>query len=668
MLSRARRRRHLPLHALLPTPPRRRALRSLRAPESPPQTRDVFTLNSAITSCFRSGDVERARQLFDEMPHRNSVTWNCMVSGFVANRMISDARRVFDQMPAKNVVSSSALVAGYAKCGRVDEARDLFDRIPRKNVVCWNSMISGYALNGMIQKARELFDEMPLRNGVSFSIMISAYLRRRLVGEARALFDRAPSPSSSATSLCNALLSGYVELGRVSDAEELFGKMDRRDVISWNVMITCYARGGRMDLAERLFDEMPEKDTVSWTAVLHGYLLNRDVDSAWKLFNNMPDKDAVTWNTMMGGFVQNGMFEDALRLFHAMPEWERDIVSWNTILQGYVRKGDMANANYFFGRMPRRSETSWNTLISGYEGEEALVLLSKMVREGFKPDQATLSVVISVCASLVALNWGKMVHSYAVKSGYPRDALVMSSLISMYSKCGLTGDAHEVFEHVTKRDTITWNAMIATYAYHGLAKEAFALFGEMIERKFVPDHATFLSLLIACAHRGLVDEGCKYFESMQRDWKLVPRSEHYSCMVDLFGRSGFINQAHELTNEIPSDRRTTAWETLLNACKVHGNLELGEAAARKVLQDDQLDGGGMYILLSNIYAGKGMWGDAASIRSFMRERGVKKETGCSWIEIQGEMAFFSSNDKSHPLIEEICRELDNISNIIEEYI
>jgi pentatricopeptide repeat protein len=428
-------------------------------------------------------------------------------------------------------------------------------------------------------------------------------------------------------------------------------------------MITGHARAGRMQAAQRLFDEMPQKDTISWTAVMRGYLQNGDVDASWKVFQEMPDRDAVAWNTMICGFVQSERVDDALRLFAEMPD--RDLVSWNTILQGYVQKGDMDSANSWFRRMPKKDETSWNTLISGYKDEGAIALLSEMIRVGLRPDQATLSVVISICASLVALGCGKMVHLCAVKTGFERDALVMSSLISMYSKCGLIAEASQVFDTMVQRDTVTWNAMIATYAYHGLAAEALKLFNRMSEDGFRPDHSTFLSILSACAHKGYLYEGCHHFRSMQEDWNLIPRSDHYSCMVDLLGRSGFTHQAYAFTRKIPSDLQVNAWETLFSACNAHGDIQLGEAIAKNVLQAQPSDGG-MYTLLSNLYAAKEMWSSAANVRGFMKEQGLKKETGCSWVELKGEVASFSSNDNAHPMIYQICQVVDNISVMIEE--
>ncbi|KAH7692916.1 TPR-like protein [Dioscorea alata] len=630
---------------------------------------DIFWWNAAITECFRHGDVRRAHKLFDEMPHRNLVTWNCMISGYVRNYMILQALRIFDVMPSKNIVSWTALLTGYCKLGRLDEARVLFNKIPEKNVVCWNSMISGYIKKGDIMAASLLFDEMPMKNNISWAIMIKGYLQHKLVPQARALFDRAPV---RATAIYNAFLSGYVELGRYKDAEELYSQMDEKNLVSWNTMITCYSRSGRMGSAKLLFEGIPEKDTISWTALIRGYLQNGDIDPAKRLFEQMPVRDVMAWNTMIGGLVQHGMIEDAMHLFDEMPQ--RDVVSWNTILQAHVQQGDTAKACSFFDRMPCKSETSWNTLISGCRSEEALVMFRQMVREGFSPDQVTFAVVISVCASLVALGWGKMLHLYAWRAGYEHDhTLVMSSLISMYSSCGLLGDANQVFKCMLKHDTISWNAMIAAYAYHGFAAEAFELFEEMIRTGFIPDHVTFLGLLSACAHRGLVDAGCRYFIRMHKDWKLIPRPQHFSCVVDLLGRSGMINQAHDLVNRMPpmvdndhaaAHANNNAWETLLSACRFHGNLELGQVAAQRVLQAQPLDGG-MCIILANIYAAKGMWQDATSMRALMRARGVKKETGCSWIEVNGRMHSFMSNDKSHQSFDQLYRHLDNLSIIME---
>ncbi|KAK8916649.1 Pentatricopeptide repeat-containing protein [Platanthera zijinensis] len=618
-----------------------------------PARRDIFWWNSAIMGCFRNGEVEKACNMFDQMPHRNLVTLNCMITGYVQNFRLTDARWMFDLMPQKNVVSWTALLTGYLQAGQLEEARNLFERIPEKNVVCWNSMISGIIGNGTIREARKFFDMMPARNSASWSIMVSGYIRQKRLDEAMDLFNQSPFRP---TSLFNSLLSGYVELGCINQARELFAKMDSRDAMSWNSMITCYSRAGKMELAQQLFDEMPVKDVISWTAIIRGHLQNGNVNCAFALFREMPARDVMSWNTMMAGFIQNRMLCSALHLFDEMPS--RDIVSWNTILQGHVQENDMIGARKWFDSMPQRSETSWNTLISGYQTTEALALFCEMVEEGFKPDQVTLMVALSVCASLVSLGWGRMLHLYAIKIGHEQDTLVKSSLISMYSRCGLAEDSAQAFRSMLNRDTIAWNAMISAYAHHGFASEAIGLYNTMTRSGFHPDQVTFLNLLLACSHMGLIDEGCRLFKSMQEEWKLAPKAEHYACLVDLLGRSGFVVDAYKFMESVPEDLQTTAWETLLSACRIHGDVEVGEVAAKRVFDGRRHSDGGMHVVLSNMYASKGRWRDASEIRSLMEGDGLKKEIGCSWIEVKGKIFSFVANDGSHPQVEEMCREFD----------
>lgn len=583
-----------------------------------------------------------------------------MISGYAQNYRLSEAQRVFDTMPRRNVVSWTALLTGYARCGMLDEARELFDRMPERNVVCWNSMITGCINNGRIELARDLFDKMPMRNSLSWAIMVGGYLQNGLVNKARALFDLAPE---RVTSLCNAMLSGYLDLGYVEDAWQLFEKMPRRDVASWTTMITCYSRSGEMENARRLFNEMPERCIEAWTAIIRGYLQIGNIKTACELFEEMPQRDIIAWNAMISGYVQNGMLDDALQLFMKMPK--RDLRSWNSILQGYVQQGDMVKACDFFERMPFRDETSWNTMICGFQSEEALVLFRRMMREGFKLDQGTFTVVISVSASLATLLWGRSMHLNAIKFGYAHDTRVMSSLVTMYSKCGSITDASKVFDSMLKRDTVAWNAMIVGHAYHGSALGALGLFPSMIQAGFEPDHVTFLGLLSACAHKGFVDKGWKLFDSMQKSWKLIPGPEHYTCMVDLLGRSGRLSEAYKFVNQIPIDLPTHTWETLLSACRVYGNLELGEFVAKKILNNQPLNGG-VYVLLSNIYAAKGMWEDVARIRELMKAIGTKKERACSWIEIKGKVNAFVYNDRTHPLTGAIYKELDSLSATTED--
>ncbi|XP_059312034.1 pentatricopeptide repeat-containing protein At4g02750-like [Lycium ferocissimum] len=620
----------------------------------------LFNWNSRITSYFKKGDIEAAHNLFDEMPQKNIVTWNCMISGYVRNGMLDDAQLMFDKMPSRNVVSWTALLSGYAKNGNLEVARRMFDGMDDKNVVCWNSMISGYVSNGRIEEGRALFDAMSIKNDVSWAIMIEGYLQYGDVSEAERLFSTAPVKS---VPICNVMLAGYAAMGRTEDSYKLFVRMATRDVASWTSMITCFLRAREVEKARSLFDDMPDKDVVAWTTMIKGYCENNNVEEARKLFAAMPQKDIIAWNSMLSGYLQNGRLLDALHLFQTMP-W-RNTVSWNLMLSGFIQQDDITSARELFEQMPRKDQTSWNTIISGYQNEEALVLYVHMLQNNYKPDQITFSNVVSLCGVLALYGWGRALHACVTKSGFENDTMIMSTFISMYSRCGFINEASSLFRNMKRLDTIAWNAMIVAQACHGSAKEALDLFPCMIQAGHEPDHVTFLGVLTACAHSGLADEGWSYFISMEKRWKIIPKAEHYNCMVDLLGRSGMLAEAFELVKQIPHDFPAHTRETLLSCCRVHENFDLSDLVAQKLLTL-QPSNTGICVQLSNMYSARGMWKDAARVRALLKKHDLKKELACSWIEINGCISQFVSNDRCNPRGTDMYKALESLSALIED--
>ncbi|KAJ0623281.1 putative tetratricopeptide-like helical domain superfamily [Helianthus annuus] len=621
----------------------------------------LFRSNTKITKCFRNGDIKAALHMFDEMPVKNIVTWNCMISGFVKNGMVFDARKVFDEMPNRNVVSWTAMLDGYAKCGRLDESRALFDAMTDKNVVCWNAMLSGYVTNGRMDEARSLFDEILVKNSVTWATVIEGWFRQGRVDEARNLFDDCPFDDVLVN---NTMLVGYAEMGDLESLWTLFGTMRERDVASWTTVIRCFTKCGKMVMARKLFDDMPAKDVIVWTVMIQGYVQNNQIEDARKLFDEMPNRDIVVWNSIMSGYVKNKNLEQALELFNKMPK--RNIVSWNTILQGYVQEHDMLNARIFFNKIPVKDQTTWNIMICGFQSGEAFDLYSRMLQTRIKPDQVTFTGLISVCGSLAVHSWGKAMHSCAIKYAYVNDSTVVSSLISMYSKCGFMDDATIIFETTIKKDTVLWNAMIAAHSYHGSALNALKLFSSMTESGYRPDHLTFLGLLTGCAHSGMVKESWECFKSMEENWKIHPTAEHYACMIDVLGRSGMLTEAYELVKQLPVELPSYTWETLLSCCRVHENFELGELVGRKLVGTRDLNAG-IGVLRSKIYAARGMWDDAANVRTLLAHRGVRKDVACSWIELKGRVFRFVYNDRSHSELEELHKMLESLSAAMEIY-
>ncbi|KAK9278526.1 hypothetical protein L1049_028094 [Liquidambar formosana] len=553
--------------------------------------------------------------MFDKMPERDLHSWNIMISGYVRNRNLGAARALFDRMPLRDVVSWNAMLSGYAQNGNVDEAREIFDKMPNKNAISWNGILAAYVQNGRIEDARRLFESKSDWEVVSW----------------------------------NCLMGGFMKRKKLDDARQLFEKMPKRDEVSWNTMITGYAQNGELSEARRLFEESPRRDVFTWTAMVSGYVQNGMLDEARRIFNEMPEKNSVSWNAMIAGYVQCTRMDLARELFEAMPC--RNVSSWNTMITGYAQSGDIAQARNLFDRIPWRDSISWAAIIAGYaqsgHSEEALHLFVEMKRDGERLNRCAFACTLSTCANIAALELGKQVHGRLVKAGFESGCFVGNALLAMYCRCGSIDEAHNVFEEIVEKDVISWNTMIAGYARHGFGKEALIIFESMKTVGIKPDDITMVGVLSACSHTGLVDRGTEYFYSMTRDYGIKANAKHYTCMIDLLGRAGRLDDAQNLMGNMPFEPDAATWGALLGASRIHGNTELGEKAA-KIIFEMEPDNAGMYVLLSNLYAASGRWGDVGKMRLKMRDKGVRKVPGYSWVEVQNKIHTFSVGDSFHP--------------------
>ncbi|KAK9109380.1 hypothetical protein Sjap_017440 [Stephania japonica] len=547
--------------------------------------RNVARSNWLITKLSRDGKIAEARQLFDKMPVRDVVTWTTVISGYIKCGLIREARNLFDRADAKkNVVTWTAMLGGYVRANQVSEAEKVFDRMSHKNVVSWNTMIDGYVRSGRVSEGLDLFERMPERNVVSWNTVITA----------------------------------LSQCGRIDEARRLFDAMRERDVITWTTLVAGLSRNGRIDEARELFDLMPEKNVVSWNAMVTGYAQNLRIEEALELFERMPERDLPSWNTMITGFIQNGNLKQAQKLFNEMRE--RNVVTWTTLITGYVQDG---------------------------QSEEALKLFSRMQIDKVRPNQGTFVSVLSACSNLAGLGEGKQVHQMISKTVYQDSAFVESALISMYSKCGELGLAREIFDRSNHRDLVSWNSMIAAYAHHGDGKEAILLMNEMKRSGLKPDDVTYVGLLFACGHSGLVDEGLKYFDELVNDGSIEVREDHYACLVDLCGRAGKLEKAFDIVERSGLTKQSACiWGALLAGCSFHGDVKIGKLAAKRLLMVEP-DNAGTYMLLSNIYASSGKWKEAAKVRLKMKDKGLKKQPGCSWIEVENTVHVFVVGDRSH---------------------
>ncbi|XP_020591933.1 pentatricopeptide repeat-containing protein At1g62260, mitochondrial-like [Phalaenopsis equestris] len=646
---------------------------------------DCRQQNKALSELIRRGRLREARQVFDSLPHRNVFIWNSMISGYVRQRELAPARRLFDEMPQRDLVSWNCMISGYTSSydhSELKEARHLFDQMPVRDVISWNTMICGYARNGKMVEAMQLFGGMPERNVVSWNTVITGLLRVGDIRSAVELFEI--MPVQDAASL-NALVSGLIQNNLLEEATKILLRSAKASDIegvvdAFNTLIVGYGRIGRLKEARRVFDLIPyeqhqnfqirlktknfHRNVVSWNSMIMCYVKAGDLISAKKLFDEMPARDLVSWNTMITGFVQALEMERAEALFLQLVE--RDSRSWNTIIFGFAQKGEVEKARSFFDQSPHKELITWNTMISGYEQngdfEGAIGLFSKMFSSGERFDKHTMSSLLSACAALASLRQGTQIHQLIIKTLVP-DTPINNSLITMYSRCGCVIEAMCVFENMEQRDVISWNSMIGGFAHHGFAMEALHLFKEMKNVKIRPTQITFVAILHACGHAGLVEDGKREFESMIKEFKLVPNVEHYAVLVDLIGRHGQLDEALEVIKDMifPPDR--VVWGALLGACRVHNKPDLADVAA-KALAAMEPTGCASYVLRYNIHADEGRWEEALQVRQLMDRKGVFKQPGYSWIELQNKVHVFIAGDCSHPLSEEIYSLLETCNRLI----
>ncbi|KAF8412354.1 hypothetical protein HHK36_000316 [Tetracentron sinense] len=379
-------------------------------------------------------------------------------------------------------------------------------------------------------------------------------------------------------------------------------------------------------------------------------------------------KDRFIQNSTINMYASCGLLNYALNLFDEMSK--RDVVSWNSMIIGYLRSGNLDLAMGLFMRMKKRNVITWNSIITGFvhggRPKEALDLFHDMQimgDENARPDKRTIASVLSACACLGALDHGKWVHSYLKRNGLECDLVISTTLVDMYGKCGDVERAVEVFKEMPNKDILAWTAMISVFSLHGLGKEAFDILEEMEVEGMKPNHVTFVGLLSACAHAGLVEKGRWCFETMRRVYSIEPQVHHYACMVDILGRAGLFEEAEGVIRSMPMEPDVFVWGALLGGCQMHGNVELGEKVGSYLIELEPLNHA-FYMILCDIYAKANRFHDVKRIRASMKEKGIKKKVpGSSMIEVDGIVHEFSVRGSPEAVMKEIERVLNGCHNL-----
>ncbi|KAL0657923.1 hypothetical protein Bca4012_078508 [Brassica carinata] len=431
-----------------------------------------------------------------------------------------------------------------------------------------------------------------------------------------------------------------------------------------NVLINMYVKFNLLTDAHNVFDEMPLRNVVSWTTMISAYSRSKQQQKALELLVSML-REGVRPNVYTYSSVLRSCKEMSdVRMLHCgiiKEGLESDVFVRSALIDVFAKLGEPEDALSVFDEMVTGDAIVWNSIIGGFaqnsKNDEALKLFKRMKIAGFTAEQATLTSVLRACTGLTLLELGMQAHVHIVK--YDQDLILNNALVDMYCKCGSLEDARRVFNGMKERDVITWSTMISGLAQNGYSQEALKVFESMKASGTKPNYITIVGVLFACSHAGLLEDGWYYFRSMKKLYGIVPVREHYGCMIDLLGKAGKLEDAVKLLNEMECEPDAVTWRTLLGACRVQGNMVLAEYAAKKVIELDP-DDAGTYTVLSNIYANSQKWDSVEEIRTRMRDRGIKKEPGCSWIEVNKKIHAFIIGDESHPLIVEVKEKLKQL--------
>ncbi|XP_048319258.2 putative pentatricopeptide repeat-containing protein At1g68930 [Ziziphus jujuba] len=613
-------------------------LRTLAYPET-------FLFNNLIDTYGKLGSVKYARRTFDQMRQPNVFSWNTILSAYSKSGCLYEMQEIFDRMPSHDGVTWNALISGYASFGSVADSVKVYRLMVRDgpvnlNRITFSTMVILSSSKGCLDLGRQVHGQI-VKFGFEFYLFVG-------------------SP----------LVDMYSKAGLIYDAKKVFDGMAERNVVMFNTMLTGLLRCGLIEDSECLFRRMPEKDSISWTTMITGLTQNGLEREAINKFRDMRledlGMDQFTFGSVLtacGGILA---LEEGKQIHaYIIRTYPRDnIYVGSALVDMYCKCKSIKSAETVFKRMPRKNVVSWTAMLVGYgqngHSEEAVRIFCEMQREGVEPDDFTLGSVISSCANLASLEEGAQFHGQALVSGLISFITVSNALVTLYGKCGSIEDSNRLFNEMSIRDEVSWTALVSGYAQFGKASETIALFEKMLANALKPDGVTFIGVLSACSRAGLVEKGHEYFESMVKKHGITPTSDHYTCMIDLLGRAGRLEEAKGFINKMPFKPDAIGWATLLSSCRLHHNVEIGKWAADFLLEIEPHNPAS-YILLSSIYAANGKWDDVAKLRRGMRDKGVRKEPGCSWIKYKSRVHIFSADDRSNPFSDQIYAELEKLN-------
>lgn len=606
---------------------------------------------------------------------------NCLINAYsqLGSLGASSAMELFRQMRAQNSVPNAHTFAGIFTAASSSlniilgqEAHALAIKIDCfDDVFVGSSILNMYCKAGRLEEARRLFDRMPVRNSVSWATMISGYAMQRSSMLAMEIFELMNQESEPVNEfVLTSMLSSLAGPEVVDTGRQIHSLAVKDGLVAFvsveNALVTMYAKCDSLGDSVCAFEFSGSKNSITWSAMITGYAQNGDSSTALKLFSSMHFAAILpTEYTLVGvlnacgdiGAVAEG---EQVHCYVLKLGYELQVYVATALVDMYAKCGNYVDARKGFDHLQEHDMVLWTSMIGGYvqngKNEEAVHLYARMQVEGITPNELTMASVLKACSCLAALEQGKQVHAHIIKCGFSFEVPIGSALSTMYAKCGSLEDGNLVFRRMPWRDIVSWNAMISGLAQNGHGSKALDLFEEMLAAGINPDHVTFVNVLSACSHMGLVGRGWFYFNMMVDKFNMDPILEHYACMVDLLSRAGKLYEARDFIEYAKIDHGMSLWRILLSACRNHRNYELAAYAGEKLMELGCQDSSA-YVLLSSVYTALGRPKDVENVRRMMRTRGVNKEPGCSWIELKDRVHVFVVGDQMHPQSKDIREEL-----------
>lgn len=694
----------------------------IRAISSTPQS--LFECNRVLQELSKAGRIDDAQKLFDEFPHRDEYTWNTMIAAYSSSGRLADASNLFASVPTKSSVTWSSLISGYCQHQHASEAFRLFWKMrlegDKPSQFTLGSILSMCSSMGKLRSGRKIHGYTVKThfdcNDYVIAGLVDMYAKNNCIIDAERLFQAVPEKDRKNHVLWTALITGYSQSGDGFKAMEYFRDMRFHEVEANQFTFPSVLKACSLVYADEFGSQMHgliEKSGFGLNLFVHSALIDMyakcgRLDNAKRVLETGCVDDVVCWNSLIVGFVRQGFAEQARSLFRKMRakdirvdeftipsllnslatlDVSRDAESVhglifktgfecyklvrNALIDLYAKQGKMNLAFDVFKIMENKDVVSWTSLVSGYAQngfyEDAIRVYGDMRFTGVCLDEIIISCVISACAELTVLELGQQVHGDFVKSGIGPSLSVDNSIMSMYAKCGSIEDATMIFNSMEHRNLISWTAIIDGYARNGKGKESLELYDLMIHNGLKPDFVTFIGVLFTCSHSGEVEKGRNFFTAMKNVYGISPGPQHYACMIDLLVRSGNFAEVEEMLNRMEAESveiDSAVWKAILASCRSHKNLELGERAANNLFLLEPRNAV-PYVLLSNLYFAVGRAEDAANLRRLMKLRGIHKEPGISWLEINSKIHTFTSEDRGHPRIKEIYGKIDEVMCLIK---